>query len=193
VADSLRSLDTRDAALDALEALPPPIPSDVALAAAPALADVVGTVAEESERAAFDRAALLLGRLFAEAAPDPASVFGAAVGGERLAPYLGTRLVAEATQRALSGGEPLTRADALSYACSRTFFGPSGVHGFTAPYAAAGCTTIEYMGIVSFLFQFPLATATPFVQTRCRRCFSCYVNPQLLLLCCGCLVYAPSG
>ena len=169
VADSLRSLDTRDAALDALEALPPPIPSDVALAAAPALADVVGTVAEESERAAFDRAALLLGRLFAEAAPDPASVFGAAVGGERLAPYLGTRLVAEATQRALSGGEPLTRADALSYASAarrRTFFGPSGVHGFTAPYAAAGCTTIEYMGIVSFLFQCPLATATPFVQTR---------------------------
>ena len=40
VADALRSLDTRDTALDALEALPPPIADDTALAAAPALVDV---------------------------------------------------------------------------------------------------------------------------------------------------------
>eukprot|EP01046_Picozoa_sp_COSAG06_P003155 COSAG06_NODE_119_length_23111_cov_51.658613_23_plen_183_part_00 len=151
VADALRSPGTRDAALDALEALPPPIADDVALAAAPALADVVAGAAEETGRAAFDRAALLLARLLAEASPDPASMFGAAFAGERAAAYHGARLVAEAAQRALSGGEALTRADALSYACSYACYGPVDVRGCTAPRAAAGYTTVEHFTMVSFL------------------------------------------
>ena len=86
VAESLRSEATRIATLDALEALAPPIPSAVALAAAPALVDAMAT---EKERAAFDRCGLLLGRLHAEAAPEPAAVFGAAlVGGDSPRPSL---------------------------------------------------------------------------------------------------------
>ena len=64
VAESLRSEATRIATLDALEALAPPIPSAVALAAAPALVDAIAT---GKERASFDRCGLLLGRLLAEA------------------------------------------------------------------------------------------------------------------------------
>ena len=73
VANALRSEATRVATLVALEALAPPIPSAVALAAAPALVDAMAT---ETQRAAFDRCGLLLARLLGEAAPDPAAVYG---------------------------------------------------------------------------------------------------------------------
>jgi len=150
VADALRSPRTRDAALGALEALPPPIAADVALAAAPALADVVAAAGEESERAALDRAALLVARLLAEAAPDPAPVYGAAFGGERYAAYLAPRLVVEAAQRALGeGGAPLARADASSYACLHAYLAPACARGYTAPNLAAGRTELEMFGIVS--------------------------------------------
>ena len=150
VADALRSPRTRDAALGALEALPPPIAADVALAAAPALADVVAAAGEESDRAALDRAALLVARLLAEAAPDPAPVYGAAFGGERYAAYLAPRLVVEAAQRALGeGGAPLARADASSYACLHAYLAPACARGYTAPNLAAGRTDLEMFGIVS--------------------------------------------
>jgi hypothetical protein len=164
VADALRSPTARDAALDALEALPLPIADDVALAAAPALVDVVAGAAEETERAAFDRAALLLGRLLVEAAPDPAPVFGAAFAGERVAAYHGAQLVAEATQRALSGGEALTRADALSYACTSVFY-TYNVCGYTLPLAAIGYTMLEYMRVVSFLLRSPLRAGSGLIAS----------------------------
>ena len=95
VADRLRSGVTRAAALDALEALAPPIPAAVALAAAPALVDVIAT---ETERAAYYRCALLLGRLLDEVAPEPAAVYGAAFADERLAAIIAPALLVEAVQ-----------------------------------------------------------------------------------------------
>ena len=150
VADALRSEATRIATLDALEALAPPIPSAVVLAVAPALVEAMAT---EKERAAFDRCGLLLARLLAEAAPDPAAVYGAAlVGGERLAAFFAPALLVEAVQRASSSsGQPLTVEDARSYACLLAREGPAVVRGFTAPHAAAGRTVKAWLVIVRCL------------------------------------------
>ena len=155
VAESLRSEATRITTLDALEALAPPIPSAVALAAAPALVDAMAT---EKERAAFDRCGLLLARLHAEAAPDSAPVFGAALAGERLVMSVTAALVVETVQRASSGGQSLTVEDARSYACLWAREGPAFVRGLTAPWAAAGRTVMDYLGVVSFTPQ-PLRLA----------------------------------
>ena len=138
VADRLRSEATRTAALDALEALAPPIPGAVALNAAPALHDAMAT---ETERASYDRCGLLLGQVLDEAAPNPAAVFGAATGGSRLAAFFAPALLVEAVQ-------PLTRADAHSYACLWAHEVPAFVRGYTAPQAAAGRTVTEMFGIV---------------------------------------------
>ena len=80
LAERLRAQDTRAAALQALDKLPPPCPPELALAAAPALVDVA---AATEEREVLDRCGLLLARLLAEALPDPSAVYGAALGGER--------------------------------------------------------------------------------------------------------------
>jgi hypothetical protein len=148
VAERLRDGATQTAALDALEALAAPIPTATALAAAPALVDVL---AHTTEHAALDRAALLLARLLAEAAPDPEPIFGAALRGERYAAFWAPDLLVEATQRAStgSGGQPLTREDARSFACNRAWVGPSFVRGHTKFYTAVGGSTIKGMGIVS--------------------------------------------
>jgi hypothetical protein len=150
VADTIRSEATRIATLDALEVLAPPIPSAVALAVAPALVEAMAT---EKERAAFDRCGLLLARLAAEALPEPAAVYGAAMAGERWAMSLSPALIAEAVQRA-SSGQPLTREDARSYACLGAKEGPFCVRGITAPSAAAGCTAMEWVTTVRFIPQF---------------------------------------
>ena len=154
VAEGLRSAAARIATLDALEALAPPIPSAVALAAAPALVDVMNT---ETQRASFDRCGLLLARLCAEALPDP-TVHAAAVFGEQLAAIIAPAIIAEAVQRASSGGQPLTVEDARSYACLWARDGPAYVRGATVPWAAAGYTAMEFMGIVSFLAHRPSAS-----------------------------------
>ena len=98
LAERLRAEDTRAAALQALDKLPTPCPPELALAAAPALVDVA---AATEDRGVLDRCGLLLARLLAEALPDPRTVYGAALGGERLAACLAPRLLVEATQRAL--------------------------------------------------------------------------------------------
>ena len=169
VADRLRSAATRIASLDVLEALAPPIPSAVALAAAPALVDAMAT---ETEWASLDRCGLLLARLLGEAAPDPAAVYGAATGGSRLAALFTPALLVEAVQRALSSGQPLTRADAMSYACLWAWFAPANVRGLTAPEAAAGRTVMEYMDIVSLSHAVPPPRALPASRSSlslCRR------------------------
>jgi hypothetical protein len=147
VPERLRDGATQTAALDALEALAAPIPTATALAAAPALVDVL---ARTTEHAALDRAALLLARLLAEAAPEPAAIFGAALRGERYAAFWAPDLLVEATQRASTGGQPLlTREDARSFACNRAWAGPSFVRGQTKFYTAVGGSTMEGLGIVS--------------------------------------------
>ena len=161
VANALRSEATRVATLVALEALAPPIPSAVALAAAPALVDAMAT---ETERASFDPCGLLLARVHTEAAPDPAAVYGAALAGVRLAVLFTPALVVDAVQRALSAGQPLTREDAMSYACLCARDAPARVRGFTVAEAAAGRTVMEYMGIVSCL--------------TCSRSASCPLLPR---------------
>ena len=147
VAIGLRSEASRATALDALEALAPPIPSAMALAAAPALVDAMAT---ETERASLDRCGLLLGRVLDEAAPDPAAVYGAVTGGERLAALYTPALLVEAVQRALSADRPLTREDAMSYTCLWAREASALVCGYTAPEAAAGRTVIEMFDSVSF-------------------------------------------
>ena len=151
VAGGLRSEATRTATLDALEALAEPIPSAVALAAAPALVDAM---IMETERASFDRSGLLLARLCAEAAPESATaVYGAALGGgERFAASFAPALVVGAVRRASSAaGQPLTREDARSYACFWAQEDRAHVRGLTAPYAVAGYSVVEYLAIVSFI------------------------------------------
>ena len=135
-----------------------PIPTATALAAAPALVDVL---AHTTEHAALDRAALLLARLLAEAAPEPAAIFGAALRGERYAAFYAPDLLVEATQRASTGGQLLTREDARSFACNRAWAGPSFVRGQTKFYTAVGGSSLEGMGIVSTV---PTASAGSLLQ-----------------------------
>ena len=145
VAERLRDRATRSATLAALESHAAPIPTAVSLAAAPALVELMAMDAAEVERDAFDRAGLLLGRLHAEALPDPSAVYGAALGEggyERVwnaDSVLNTALRQPAAQ--------LTRADAVSLACSVANASSSWARGFTKPLAAAGLTPLEYFGL----------------------------------------------
>ncbi len=178
VAEELRAEATRMQTLDALEAHPPPVPRDVALAAAPALVDVVARSTAEKERAAFDRSALLLGRLMEEALPDSSAVYGAAFVGDRLAAYLGSPLLAEAMQRALveEGGRPLTDADARSFACLKAYESPAAARGWTVVEAAAGRTGMEFLGVVRALA--PTSCPTHFVN-----CWFCVTLTRPALIC----------
>eukprot|EP01043_Picozoa_sp_COSAG02_P016370 COSAG02_NODE_717_length_18070_cov_20.762700_19_plen_196_part_00 len=162
VAERLRDGATLSTALDVLEALAAPIPTATALAAAPALVDVF---AHTTEHAALDRAALLLARLLAEAAPEPESIFEAALRGERYAAFWAPDLLVEATQRASTSGQPLTREDARSFACLRAWGGPSSVRG-PKFLAAVGGSAPEGLGIVSTV---PAASAGSLLA-RTRSC-----------------------
>ena len=71
VAHLLRDRATRAATLDALEGHEfGAIDRAVSLAAAPALVELLAADVAEVNREAFDRAGLLVGRLFAEEAPE---------------------------------------------------------------------------------------------------------------------------
>ena len=181
VADCLRAEATRAPTLDAIEALAPPIPHDLALCAAPGLVDVAACTEVREE---LDRSTLLLTRLLAEAAPDCSAVWGAAFAGERLAAYLAPRLVSDATQRALAvgsvgragTGEELTREDARSYACRSAFFAYGWKRGLSVLEAAAGRTGLEYLGIVRELAPARLPSMRPRVASTSRHECSCTVS-----------------
>ena len=92
VAERLCNAATRLAALGALEDHAGcPIPSDTALAAAPALFELLALDVAEAPREVFDRVGLLVGRPVREALPRgaeaTAAVYGAAVGGGRFARF----------------------------------------------------------------------------------------------------------
>ena len=145
VAERLRDRDTRSATLAALESHAAPIPTAVSLAAAPALLGLMAMDAAEVERDAYDRAGLLLARLHAEALPECSAVHGAAFsegGNERL---WNSDSVLNAALR--QPAAELTRADATSYACSWAYEPIKCARGITAPCAAAGCTTLEWLGL----------------------------------------------
>ena len=158
VAERLRADGTRAATLQALVATPPPVPRELALAAAPALADVV---AGTEDREVFDRCCLLVARLLAEASPDSSALYGATLGGERFAAWYKSRVIVEAMQRALgtdSGeGERVTREDAYSSACLHAYAPPGIARGGTSAEAAAGRTMMEGMRIV----RDPLRSSRP--------------------------------
>lgn len=156
VAERLRAEDTRAAVLRALDALPPPCPPDLALAAGQALVDVA---ASTEDREVLEQCGLLVARLLAEAAPDPSALYGAALGEERYAAFLAPRLLVEATQRALGTGSgeegrrPLSREDAYSWTCMHAWHAPAYVRGYTANEAAAGRTVMESVRTVRALFR----------------------------------------
>ena len=154
VAERLRDHSTRLATLGALEAhAGGPIPSDAALAAAPALYELLALDAAEAPREVYDRAGLLVGRLCADAvlrgAEAQAAVYGAAHGDGRFARWLN----AEGSVLAAALRKPaaeLTRADARSFACRQMPWGPILTRGFTAPIKAAGfATAMKFLGTVS--------------------------------------------
>jgi hypothetical protein len=146
VAQWLRGAPTRDAALGALERHTAPIPTAVAMGAAPALLELLSMDEGEVDRGAFDRAGLLLGRLEAEAPPDDGrALHGAALGDGGYEKLYRANSMAHAALR--KPASELTRADARSYACSRAFEAPSFVRGCTETFAAAGLGSMEYFGL----------------------------------------------
>ena len=158
VAHLLRDRATRAATLDALERHEfGAIDRAVSLAAAPALVELLAADAAEVDRETFDRAGLLVGRLFAEAAPeDLAAVYGAAFGEGRYAAYLRSEgsVVGRAWRTPAS---ELTRADARSWACMQAYVSPSCARGSTKIFAAAGfATTMEYFAV--FMTETPVVS-----------------------------------
>jgi hypothetical protein len=156
VAHLLRDRATRAATLDALERHEfGAIDRAVSLAAAPALVELLAADAAEVNRETFDRAGLLVGRLFAEEAPeDLAAMFGAAFGEGRYAAQLRSEgsVVGRAWRTPAS---ELTRADAQSWACSMAYQSPSDARGSTKNLAAAGfATTMEYFAV--FMTETPV-------------------------------------
>ena len=152
-ADTVASLlcdgATRTATLDAFEQHEgTPIDRAVALAAVPALYDVLAMDATEVGRDDFDRAGLALARLAAEASDDPSAVYGAAIGEGRFVAHYrskGNVLAQAVGKRAAS---ELTLADARSFACAAAFVPPALVRGCTKPFAAAGfAKTAEWIAL----------------------------------------------
>jgi hypothetical protein len=144
-AERLRDRATRSATLAALESHAAPIPTAMSLAVAPALVELMAMDAAEVERDAFDRAGVLLGRLFAEALPDSAAVHGAAFGEGGYDRVWNADSVVNTALR--QPAAQLTRADAVSCACVNAYIAPHFARGATKPWAAAGLTPLEIFGL----------------------------------------------
>jgi hypothetical protein len=142
VAERLRDRATRSATLTALERHAAPIPTAVSLAAAPALLGLTTMDAAEVERDAYDRAGLLLGRLFVEAVPDVVALHGAAFGEGGYERLWNSDSVLNVALR--QPAAQLTRADAVSYACTYAYEPPVGSREYAAPWSAAGLTVQEF-------------------------------------------------
>lgn len=143
MADDLRVEATRTTTLDGLDALAPPVPSNVVLGVASALVDVAASTVDQVE---FDRATLLLARLIAEAQPDTEAVYAAAFAGDRLAAYYVPRVLVDALQSSTGsddGGKPLTKADARSFACLYAPFCAAAVRDWTKLEAKAGRLSVK--------------------------------------------------
>ena len=133
VAARLRDEAERDAALSELEALRGQHERPLALAVAPALAELL---ASGIEAPLFRRAGLLLGRLVHEAQDSPGAIYGAAFGEGRLRAVWASEqsVVAQGFSRRV--GE-FSRDDALNYSCMHAHEPSSWVRGCTAPWRAA--------------------------------------------------------
>ena len=144
VATLLRDCETRAATLEALDAHSMPIDAAIALAAAPALTELLAKNISEVSREQFNSIGLLLGRLVAEAAEDQSEVFGAAHGDGRLGVLLCARdnVLAHVVR---TPAAELTQADVYSYVCWNVQFGVVSTRGKTKPYAAAGYSMEQYV------------------------------------------------
>ena len=154
VGDHLRDRATRSATLAALERHAAPIPTAVSLAAAPALVGLMAMDAAEVERDAYDRAGLLLGRLHAEALPDVVAVCRAAFGEGGYERLWNADSVLNAALR--QPAAELTRADAMSYACSFAWY--CDARGTTEAFRAAGLTALEFMRLYMSAAGEPIAS-----------------------------------
>jgi hypothetical protein len=147
VAERLRDRGARSATLAALESHAAPIPTAVSLAAAPALLGLMTMDGAEVERDTYDRAGLLLARLHAEALPDVAAVQAAAWSelrtGERV---WNADSVLNAALR--QPAAELTRADAMSYACSWAYDPVHCARGYTEHIRTVGLTALEVLGVL---------------------------------------------
>jgi hypothetical protein len=140
VAQCLLDSDTRADTLESLELHATPIPTPLAMAAAPALFEMLLLDASALDRGTFDRVALLLARLEAEAPLDDGYVLhGAAFGDGGYEKLFKANNIAHAALR--KPASELTKADATSYACLQAYDNASlSARGFAAPWHAAGLT-----------------------------------------------------
>ena len=152
LADLLRDGATRAAALDALDAA-----ASVPVDAGPALGDLLALDAAEVAQQQFDRVALLVARMVAEAADDRARVWGSVFGAGRFAAVWRS----EGNALAQIGRKPaaeLSRADAVTLSCWGAHYCPMGVRGWTEPHAAASFTPKDF---------FSLLLSEDFVFSKC--------------------------
>ncbi len=149
VSELLRCVDSRPAALEALEALETPVDPALALASAPALAELLAVEEAAVPAQQFSRIALLLSRLHEEALDDAAAlsaVYGAAFGDGRLAAYWSS--ADNSVARILGNpANELTRADARTLACGELCPAGASAHGSTKPWGAAGLSAMEFFGL----------------------------------------------
>eukprot|EP01043_Picozoa_sp_COSAG02_P038773 COSAG02_NODE_3014_length_7551_cov_83.019995_7_plen_190_part_00 len=138
--------NTRITTIDQLEAHAGPHEAALALAAAPALTDLLCLDASEVEPALFQRVGLLRARLIEEAS-DLAAAWGAAHADGRYAMLLRAPNV---VSRVCS--EPVAELeieDAMSYACGDPApWYAAGAGGIDAPVAAAGMSMKDFGGVV---------------------------------------------
>ena len=139
----LATAASRPATLAALEDHPAPLDRALAVAAAPALVELLTVSADDVDAATFQRAGLLLARLLAEAPDDPSIIFGAAFGEDRLAALWNSEdsVLARAL---LKPANQLTADDALSLACAEAHNCPALVRGYTATWRAVGLNGLEW-------------------------------------------------
>ena len=144
VYDLLAASASRPTTLSTLEAHPPPLERALALAAAPALAELLTVSADDVDAATYQRAGLLLARLHAEMPDDPSIIFGAAYGGGRRALLFNSEdsVLARALRKPAA---QLTAEDALSYACMEAHWVPAHVRGHTPLISSEGLPLPEYM------------------------------------------------
>ena len=149
VARLLADPNTMMNTMDQLEAHDGPHEAALALAAAPALTDLLCLDASEVEPALFQRVGLLRVRLIEEAG-DPVATWGAAYADGRYAKLLGAPNV---VSRVCSGEKPVAEldiGDAMSYACGEA--GPwyaAAVCGMEPSVAAAGMSMRDFFGLGS--------------------------------------------
>jgi hypothetical protein len=146
VAQRLRDAPTRAAALDSLERHAAPIPTAVAMCAAPALFELLTMDEPDIDRSAFDRAGLLLGRLEAEAWPADGgeALHGAAFGDGGFVKQWNADSIVNAALR--KPASELTQADARSYACEYAHESPPIMRGLGSFARAAGLSAKEFVG-----------------------------------------------